>query len=511
MANLLSRQNIRQASIIIAVLTVSSQFFGVFREMILANFFGTSAEYDILLLALSIPLMFTNILLMSISSAGIPYLQDAGQSMHNKGLFKTRFFTVNNVLALIITLIVFISLPSALKLLKGNLGEHEVDAVIKYGRIFCLLIPFKAYESVFRSLLHLKRHFIFPAMTNLIFNILSIIIMLLLFPSLSSWAFILAWLIGSFVQTLLVMIPSFYIYKPSVQSTSSDNFATTSYVKYLSMILIIEGLGLCLPPFDRYLCGLYLNAGYISAINYADAINSVPFRVFIISLGTAIFPALTEKASNKDKDGMSRLYHKSVAVCLAIILPLAVFFIIFKNEIVKILFERGRFDAFSRMITVDILSYLLVGLLFMSLFFIQARVLYAFKLWRSLILVKCIALILKVIFGFWFIAKDWALAIGGGTLIMYVSSFFMVEMFLYFRLKIKYSSADLALLSKSLLSSLIVSILLLAAYFLLRNVLMTYAVMFVVGILGFGAWVFFDQIFHISGIDLGRLIVRKSQ
>lgn len=510
MASFLSRQNIKQASIIIAVFTISSQFFGVFREMILANFFGTSAEYDILILALAIPLMFMNVLFMSVPAAGIPYLQNPRQPLNHYGIFRGRFFKANTILLFIFAAIVFIFLPDIIKILKGNLGESEVNQVTTYGRIFCLLIPLKGYEAVFRSLLHLKRHFIFPAATNMVFNVLMIAILLALFPSLASWAFILAWLVGTFIQTLLVIVPSYLIYSKNAQTDTIDDFRTASYMKYLSIIIAIETLGLCLLPFDRYLCGLYLNAGYVSSLNYADAINSVPFRIFAISMGTAIFPDLTEKASKGDFAALSRLYHKAVAVCLAIILPIVVFFSLFKGEIVRILFQRGRFDAFSSEITVAVLSYLLVGLIFMSLFFIQARVLYAIKSWRSLILVKSIALVFKVVFGFMFITKNWALAVSGGTLIMYASSFIMTEAYLYFRLKLRYTSADFTLIGKSLVSSLSVCAILFVLYLSLRGVMISSAVMFIAGALGFAVWVLLDQKLNVSGIKLTKLLIRRS-
>ena len=71
------KQNIKQATIIIAVLTIASQILGLIREALIASYFGTSAELDVLIIDLSIPFMFSRIFFMSIPSAGIPYLQEA--------------------------------------------------------------------------------------------------------------------------------------------------------------------------------------------------------------------------------------------------------------------------------------------------------------------------------------------------------------------------------------------------------------------------------------------------
>jgi len=511
MADSFIKQSIKQASIIIAVFTILSQVLGLAREMIIASYFGTSAELDMLLVALAIPLMFSSILFMAIPSASIPFLQDVGYGKSTRGkIINTSYFKVTTLLILAISVAVFITLPLSRNILAKNLSGYQIDSVIGYGRLFCLIIPFKAYEAVFRSLLHIRRNFIFPALTNLGFNVMIIAVIVALFPSLASRAFVLAWLMGTFAQVILVAIPSYFIYKRDEISPSSLKFNAAGYTRFLGVIILIESMGLIIAPFDRYIGSIYLQAGYVSAINYADIVNLFPLRIFIFSITTAIFPILSEKAAGKNLLEFSRTYHKSIAICIMIILPISVFALIFKHEIIGLLFERGNFVVRSREITVEILQYYLFGLLFSAFFYIQSRTFYALKLWRPLSIVKFSGLILKCFLGILLIKSNWALAIGGGTIAMYAFCFFLLEYYLIFKTNLRYSDQDMRLLFKAAVNGLaavglfVVIQLLFGDLFSASRILF----MFISGIACFSGLIIMDMKLNVTGIQYKMLLAR---
>lgn len=498
------KQSIKQASIIIAFFTFSSQLLGLVREALLASFFGTSAEYDILLVALAVPMMFSTILFMAVPSAGMPYLQQAEVKAAGHGSGKTRFIKTNTIIILVVSAAVFFLLPMLNKLLSGSLSESQLLNATRYGRLFCLLIPMRAYEAVYRSLLHLRQNFIFPAATNLGFNIVIIALLLALYPEFGSWAFVTAWLAGTAAQVLLVTVPAYLIYHDQKNRQSPGHFESSAYVKFLGSIVLIEGLGLIIPPFDRYLASIFLEPGYVSAINYADLVNSVPVRVFIYSVGTAIFPTLSERAARGDLPGLARLYHKAIALCIMIIIPIAMFSFVYRQEIIRLLFERGRFVAQSREITVEILEYYFVGMLFLAAFYVQAKVLYALKKWRPLITAKAVSFGAKAVIGFLFIKVNWALAIGGGTIVMLSGSFIILEIYLVLGLKLHYASADLGLLARAAISAAVACLLLAIANFVLADHLRAFPAMVIAGVVCFGGLFIMDQKFKITGINLLR-------
>ncbi|MEK7775336.1 MAG: hypothetical protein AAB305_05580, partial [Candidatus Zixiibacteriota bacterium] len=98
----LTKQGVRDASILIALFTVLSQMLGFVREAVLAHFFGTSAEYDLLLLALTVPILVGSVLFVALPMASIPLLQSSPD--HARGLtLKDPFLTTNAVIIALVS------------------------------------------------------------------------------------------------------------------------------------------------------------------------------------------------------------------------------------------------------------------------------------------------------------------------------------------------------------------------------------------------------------------------
>lgn len=238
--------------------------------------------------------------------------------------------------------------------------------VVKYGRIFCFLIPLKSYEAIFRSLLHVRHHFLFPTIAPLIFNGAVIGALIVLFPSLGSQSFIVGMLIATLLQTMIAMIPFVWLsHKFQFENALADiaepvPFDSSFYIRFLATVTLIESIGVLADPFDRYVAGLYLDPGYVSATNYANITFFSPVRILIYSVSTAIFPRLAEYAAKKENTKLAESYHRSLAHVLFFMIPATVFLYLFRNEIVHLLFERGRFDAESHRKTVEILEYYLL-------------------------------------------------------------------------------------------------------------------------------------------------------
>jgi putative peptidoglycan lipid II flippase len=506
------RQDIKQASLIIAIIAISSQGLGLLREMIIANFLGTSAEYDILLISMAIPLMVGSILFLAIPSAGIPFLQEQRKdSGLDYSIIKSSFLKVNTVVTLIISLIIFFLLPDICRLFMPGLEQSKLDTVIMYSRFFCLAIPFRTYEGVFRSLLHLNKNFLFPALTMLGFNIIVILILITLFPNIGSPAYIMAWLLGLLAQLLIVAIPSFILFNKGKRNSRISHFNSSGFLKYFGIIILVESVGLVIDPFDRYLAGNMLSSGYVSANSYAIVLSMAPIRILIFSMGTAIFPSLTEHISEGRSDKSTALYHKAIAVCVMLVFPVAIYLIMFSNEIVSLLFERGKFGVESRIMTVEVLKYYLMGIIFPAAFYIQLRVLYALRSWRHLVLVRILSLIAKCLIGIFFIKYNWALAIGGGTVAMFIISFGLMEVYLVTRGKLRYSRVDVILIGKGFICAAVSITLfqvtnLIGGEFLSAVPLVNLAM---VGIIGFGGLLLMDGWLKVSGLSFKNLGLRR--
>ena len=96
------------------------------------------------------------------------------------------------------------------------------------------------------------------------------------------------------------------------------------------------------------------------------------------------------------------------------------------------------------------------------------------------------------------------MAVGGGTVAMFVVSFIVLETFLIMRTGLKYTGEDMKLLGKAIFGAAATVLLFMAVQRFGISVigLDGLGVMVLSGVVGFGGLLIFDQVFCISGIRL---------
>lgn len=502
-------QNPVQASVLISIFTIISQIFGMIRESVIASKLGTSVEYDSILIALALPAMVSAIFLMSLPSAGIPYLQAGTANRSNLGFLRSPFVTTNLLISLLASVVVFLIMPLAVELIAKGLDSGQKPTVIFFGRLFCMLIPIRALQAVFTSHLQANFHFIAPAYASIGFNLVIIVMLITLFPVLGAATYVPAMIMGTFAEMLLVMFPAYYLCRNRATESKTGDNSGAAFPVLLGGSILIETIWMAVDPFDRYVGGLYLEAGFVSAIYYAGMVSQMPFRMLVLSLGVAIFPALAEAARDGDRTKQAMLYHRAIGISAALLIPVTVFCLVFSRQIIELIFQRGRFDSFSTDITVKALKFYFAGLFFASAYFIQSRVYYAMKKLRELLGFRAISFAVKVMFALLFIDRNWALALAGGTVAMFIFSFVVMEAAIVYRHGLKYSREDLGFVLRSIMagSTLSVVILLLAKVGEIVLPESKLILLAVVLILGTAAAVPIDSLFNISGIDLRRLMM----
>jgi putative peptidoglycan lipid II flippase len=106
--------------------------------------------------------------------------------------------------------------------------------------------------------------------------------------------------------------------------------------------------------------GSFLPAGSIAAMNYALRTMLILVAIFGQAVGTASFPFMARLASERRIDEMNRLMNTTLRH-LALVIPFSVLVMVLRYETVRILFQRGRFDAAATQMTAQVLVYMMMG------------------------------------------------------------------------------------------------------------------------------------------------------
>lgn len=106
--------------------------------------------------------------------------------------------------------------------------------------------------------------------------------------------------------------------------------------------------------------GSFLNEGSISAMNYALRIMFILVGFFGQAVGMASYPFLAQLAAKKDFVQLNTIMNQTLKF-IFLVIPFSVLFMVLRQEVVMILFQRGAFDSQATSLTAGVLPYFMLG------------------------------------------------------------------------------------------------------------------------------------------------------
>ena len=138
-----------------------------------------------------------------------------------------------------------------------------------------------------------------------------------------------------------------------------------------------------------------------AALNYADRLMEFPMGIFGVSVATYALPAMARfVAENKMPEYKVALF-TGLRMNFFLTIPSAVGLIVLAEPIVRLLFERGRFDASATANAAFALQFLALGLVAYSTVNILARAFYALHDTKTPMKISAVAMILNIPLTIW--------------------------------------------------------------------------------------------------------------
>ena len=93
--------------------------------------------------------------------------------------------------------------------------------------------------------------------------------------------------------------------------------------------------------------GMVIGPGANSSLWYGNRLMQFPLGIFALAMGTALLPMLAQQIARGEKDASRKTLSFALRSIFFIILPSSIGLIILREPIIRMLFERGEFDAVS--------------------------------------------------------------------------------------------------------------------------------------------------------------------
>lgn len=369
-------KGVLKAGLALFIISVASKLLGFIREMLVANYYGTSYVADAYYIALT-PSTLAITFSMAISSVFLPlfikYSSDRNQS----------FLFANNVLALFLTAVVaiyiFVTLFTELfidTLAPGLPAQAESLSILLVKILFPLVFIVIAVQ-IYTLMLNTFNDYVASAASVLPNNIIIIVYLWIFGDKYGITGVAIITLAASVIQLLILYLLLRKNNYKIINNTEIWGVNSKEFILLLLPIIVSSGFNQINSVVDRILASS-ISEGAIASLSYAFRLRGIATGIFITPIITLTFPKLARHSQKKDYTQVSELTHKSLFSVFVLLLPLTLIFMFFSKEIIQILLERGSFDSRATEMTSGIFWAYSLGILAIGFREVTLRAFYSY-------------------------------------------------------------------------------------------------------------------------------------
>ena len=353
-----------------------SRFVGLFRDMAIAYIGGLGAEVDAYHVAFLVPEILNHIVASGfLSVTFIPIFTSylAGRSEEEGWRVFSIIMTCFGSLLLVLIAAGWIWAPELIDAVARGRQDPQFRALaVQMTRIIMPAQFFFFAGGLFMAVQFAKEKFAVAAFAPLIYNLGIIAGGLLLGPRIGMLGFAWGVLVGAFAGNFVLQC--WGARRVGMRFRLLYDFRHPDLKKYVLLTLpLMFGLTMMfsMEIFMRFF-GSFLPAGSIAALLYGRTILFIPVGLFGQAAGMAAFPFMARMVAENRIADMNQLLNR-VLRYLALVIPFAVLLMVLRNEVVRLLFQRGEFGTQATALTAQILIYLLPGAFALSSYTVVVR------------------------------------------------------------------------------------------------------------------------------------------
>jgi putative peptidoglycan lipid II flippase len=387
--------------------TLTSRVLGLARDQVLAALFGAGNEMDAFLVAFRIPNLVRDLFAEGAMSAAFVPTFTRHLTLNGKDDAWRLGNNVLNALILVTSAVVVVGLVFARPIVAAYAGDYaavpgKLELTIQLSRITLPFLIFVACAAAVMGMLNSLHHYFVPALAPAMFNIVTIVCAFGLVPLMPALglpritAIAIAAMLGGIAQ-LAVQWPSLrregFRYRPFLDVRDSG----------LRDVLVLMGpgtIGLAATQVNIFVNTLLATSqgtGAVSWLTYAFRLMYLPIGLFGVSIGTAVLPAVSRHAARNDVARVREDVSRGIAMMLMLNVPATFGLIALATPIVRLLFERGHFQASDTALTASALRFYALGLIGYSTVRIASPTFYALRRSRVPVVVSVCAIAVNAI------------------------------------------------------------------------------------------------------------------
>ena len=353
---------------IIIYFSFVSKFLGYARESLIANKYGSGYITDTFFISLSAIALFTTMITKAINTTMIPVLADIETKKGKEGKLNhtNNLLNIISLISILLMIVAWILSPVVIKIIGSGFEGEQFKLAVLLMRIGLPTMFFASMEGTFRGYLQSESMFFESAISAFPYNLIYIFFLLFLSSKFD--------IRGLMIVSVIAVLGKVLIQYPSLRKSGFKykfelNFTDKYVRKMISLmppVLISATIEDINNIVDKSMAS-NLVEGSVSALQYGKRLDSIIRGTFISAVNTVIYPMFSKDASSEGYKELKKTIIHGMNIVMLITIPATIGVIILAHPIVKIAFERGKFDSTATYMTMGALMFYSVGLVASSM------------------------------------------------------------------------------------------------------------------------------------------------
>jgi putative peptidoglycan lipid II flippase len=394
------------AAFSVGVAVSISRVLGLVREMVLARYFGAGLQTDAFNIAYRIPNILRDLFAEgALSSAFVPsFIRSMARNGKEQAwLLANRLLSGLLVVLGAMTLVFFGGAKFFVYLLASGYASNpeKLELTVQMTRIMSPFLLWVSLAAVGMGLLNACGRFFAPAMASSAFNICCILAGIFLSPLMLHWG--LQPIVSMAIGALIGGMSQFFIMMPSAYAVGFRYRFVLDFsdpgLRHIARLMVPAVIGLSATQInivvDSQIASAFGN-GPVSWLNYGFRLIQLPMGIFGIAIATSTLAAASQYAALNAPDEVRRTVGSSLRLAACLTLPATVGLILFRREIVQLLYEGGLFLPEHTLKTSQVVVLYALGLFSYSAVKILVPVFYALDDARTPVRISLVSIAVKI-------------------------------------------------------------------------------------------------------------------
>ena len=361
-------KKLAQSTFVFSMITLLVRVSGFIRDVVFAQYFGSTAAFDAFVVAFRIPNFFRRMFGEgAFSQAFIPVLAEYHEQYGHAPTkaFINRIAGMLSFILLIVVIAAEILAPFIVIIFAPGFVQDSAKVLLT-TQILRIVFPYLLFISItafLGSILNTFGRFAIPAFTPFVLNLSMIVATL-------GWVHyfnppIMAVAVGVFVGgilQILIQLPTLKKLKlfPRIQFSFKDEGVRRVFKLMVPALFGVSVAQISL-LIDNFFAS-FLPVGSISWLYYANRLIFFPLGVVGVAIATVILPQLSREHVRKSFDSFSKTLDWAIKCILVISLPAMIGLWKLAGPILTVLFYHGKFTANDVLMTTRSLIAFAIGL-----------------------------------------------------------------------------------------------------------------------------------------------------